>query len=777
MFRFSGFSQKANNAINTALHQAELMGHSYIGSEHLMLGILDKNSGGTYKALSAQGVSFKSFRSTLSLSAGTGEKTSLTPENFTPHCKKALELSILKARMLGKNQVDSGHIFMALAGQLDCRGIKLLLEHHIDAKALDSSVENIAHASCSPKGKTNNGVFRASYNSGSAASKASVLGKFTTDLTEKAELGLLDPVIGREKEIERTLQILARRSKNNPCLTGEAGVGKTAVAEGIALRIANGDVPEHLLDKRIAVLNLPSLIAGAKYRGDFEERMSALLDETAMYSDTILFIDELHTIVGAGAAEGAIDAANILKPYLARGNLQVIGATTTNEYQKYIEKDSALERRFQRVAVNQPSEEDAVEILMGLRPVYEEHHQITISDEAVKAAVKLSSRFITDRFLPDKAIDLIDEGAAYLRLKKSEAALCGAMLTDYAGMEPDYLRAEDISALVASITGIDIANICCDENLLLLEKQLAERVTGQDHAIKAVSASVRRGKSGISDPLRPIGSFIFSGPTGVGKTELALALAENVFGRANSLLRLDMSEYSEKHSIAKLIGSPPGYVGFQESGTLTKFVKQNPYCVLLFDEIEKAHSDIFNILLQILDNGCLTNSGGKAVNFRNTIIIMTSNIGAKHITSHKNFGFSSQCLYSQNEMQKDIMSELKTIFSPEFINRIDDIIVFKQLGRNEIIDIAKKMLAALSARMAEQGIVLEFTKGAAESIADIGFDESYGTRPLRRIIQNRIETPLSNLILSGEISSGSHIECSYNGKFYFTDLSKTVKAM
>ena len=648
----------------------------------------------------------------------------------------------------------------------------------------------------------------------------SALEKFGRDLTKAAKNGEIDPVIGREKEIKRVIQILSRRTKNNPVLIGEPGVGKTAVAEGLALEIANGNVPEILRDKKVVSLDLTGMIAGAKYRGDFEERIKSAIDEVKKSKDTILFIDELHTIVGAGSAEGSADAANILKPSLARGDFQVIGATTINEYRKYIEKDAALERRFQPVKVGEPTKEQAVEILKGLRDSYEAHHKVRITNEAIEAAVNLSSRYIADRYLPDKAIDLIDEGASKVKLKgltsppdiKSLEELIDKLEQEKASAinEQDFERAaklrdeqknvqsqldtakkewyenrenrngevtpEVIAEIVSEWTGIPVVQLTKEESerLLNLEKELHERVVGQNEAVSSVAKAIRRGRVGLKDPKRPIGSFIFLGPTGVGKTELCKALAAAMFGDENAMLRIDMSEYMEKHTVSRLVGSPPGYVGFDEGGQLTEKVRRKPYSVILFDEIEKAHPDVFNILLQILDDGRLTDSQGRTVDFKNTVIIMTSNIGAKLLTEkHSSLGFTDE--NSENKETENtkelVLGELKKAFRPEFINRIDDIIVFDRLSKDEIKEIAVKMLAGLKKRLSDMEIEIEFTDEAVSAIADKGFDEVYGARPLRRAITSDIEDPLSEKMLDGTIKANSKVKCDFaDGKFTFAEV-------
>ncbi len=650
---------------------------------------------------------------------------------------------------------------------------------------------------------------------GSESGGGSALEKFGRDLTQAAKNGEIDPVIGREKEIERVIQILSRRTKNNPVLIGEPGVGKTAVAEGLALEISAGNVPEILRDKRVVTLDLTGMVAGAKYRGDFEERIKAAIDEVKQSKNTILFIDELHTIIGAGAAEGSADAANILKPSLARGDFQVIGATTLNEYRKYIEKDAALERRFQPVKVGEPTQEQAIAILKGLRDKYEAHHKVKITDEAIDAAVKLSSRYIADRYLPDKAIDLIDEGASKVRLKSMTSPdnikELEQTLEQYeqekasAVNEQDFERAaklrdeqkeiqkrlddarknwkdtqkdscgevdaEVIARIVSDWTGVPVVQLTKEESerLLNMEQVLHERVVGQDEAVTSIAKAIRRGRVGLKDPKRPVGSFIFLGPTGVGKTELCKALAQAMFGDENAMLRLDMSEYMEKHTVSKLIGSPPGYVGFDEGGQLTEKVRRKPYSVVLFDEIEKAHPDVFNMLLQILEDGRLTDSQGRTVDFKNTVIIMTSNVGARLITDHqKALGFVQNEDREEKDVKQLVLGELKKVFRPEFLNRVDDIIVFNKLTQDEIKEIAKKMLDTLAKRLKAMNIEISFTDAAITAIADKGFDDAYGARPLRRAIQSEIEDTLSEYMLDGKVVSDSKVTCDFiDGRFDF----------
>lgn len=715
----------------------------------------------------------------------------------------------------GSSYVGTEHILLAIVSESDSYATSILRKLGVSSNAVANAVAGGLQKGSSENqfSGMENGYPQGKEEGGSA------LEKFGRDLTKAAKNGEIDPVIGREKEIKRVIQILSRRTKNNPVLIGEPGVGKTAVAEGLALEIANGNVPEILRDKKVVSLDLTGMIAGAKYRGDFEERIKSAIDEVKKSKDTILFIDELHTIVGAGSAEGSADAANILKPSLARGDFQVIGATTINEYRKYIEKDAALERRFQPVKVGEPTKEQAVEILKGLRDSYEAHHKVRITNEAIEAAVNLSSRYIADRYLPDKAIDLIDEGSSKVKLKgltsppdiKSLEELIDKLEQEKASAinEQDFERAaklrdeqknvqsqldtakkewyenrenrngevtpEVIAEIVSEWTGIPVVQLTKEESerLLNLEKELHERVVGQNEAVSSVAKAIRRGRVGLKDPKRPIGSFIFLGPTGVGKTELCKALAAAMFGDENAMLRIDMSEYMEKHTVSRLVGSPPGYVGFDEGGQLTEKVRRKPYSVILFDEIEKAHPDVFNILLQILDDGRLTDSQGRTVDFKNTVIIMTSNIGAKLLTEkHSSLGFTDE--NSENKETENtkelVLGELKKAFRPEFINRIDDIIVFDRLSKDEIKEIAVKMLAGLKKRLSDMEIEIEFTDEAVSAIADKGFDEVYGARPLRRAITSDIEDPLSEKMLDGTIKAKSKVKCDFaDGKFTFAE--------
>ena len=810
MFQFQGFTQKANKALNLAVEAAQNMGHNYVGTEHILLGLVSEGSGVAAQALQSCGVTAEALEERIRSVDGTGAPTDLSPNDFTPRTKRVAQSAMMISSRMGASYVGTEHLLLAVISDTDSYAVSMLAEMGVSrerlAQAVGSGMQQGAQQEAAGGFAPQNGE----------GEGGSALEKFGRDLTKAAKNGEIDPVIGREKEIERVIQILSRRTKNNPVLIGEPGVGKTAVAEGLALEISKGNVPEILRDKRVVTLDLTGMVAGAKYRGDFEERIKAAIDEVKKDKNTILFIDELHTIIGAGAAEGSADAANILKPSLARGDFQVIGATTLNEYRKYIEKDAALERRFQPVKVGEPTNEQAVLILKGLRDRYEAHHKVKITDEAIEAAVNLSSRYIADRYLPDKAIDLIDEGASKVRLasmtspdniKELEETIKGFEQEKASAVnEQDFERAaklrdeqkavqerldeakkqwqerqkdscgevtaQTIAKIVSDWTGVPVVQLTKEESerLLNMEQVLHERVVGQDEAVSAVARAIRRGRVGLKDPKRPVGSFIFLGPTGVGKTELCKALAQAMFGDENAMLRLDMSEYMEKHTVSKLIGSPPGYVGFDEGGQLTEKVRRKPYSVVLFDEIEKAHPDVFNMLLQILEDGRLTDSQGRTVDFKNTVIIMTSNVGARLITEkHKELGFKSdEDGKAKTDTRELVMGELKKLFRPEFLNRVDDIIVFNKLTQDEIKQIAGKMLDTLKERLAAMNIAITFTDAAVTAIADKGFDDDYGARPLRRAIQTEIEDTLSEQMLDGTVKEDSSVTCDFkDGKFVF----------
>lgn len=805
MYRFNSFTTKANEVLNLAIKSAETYGHNYIGTEHILVGLLSTDS--TVPALTNNGVTYEGVDRLIREEIGVGNPTSLTPDDFTPRAKRIIEISFQIARTMRNSYVSVEHILAALLKEEDSYAVKFINELGTDSqRILDDLITDLSSNS-----------YDSNQQSGSkkrGKSKTPTLDEFGKNLTELAKQGKIDPVIGREKEIKRVIQILSRRNKNNPCLIGEPGVGKTAIAEGLALKIVNGEVPEMLANKTIYSLDLTSMVAGTKYRGDFEERIKKAMDEVKDNKDVILFIDEIHNIMGAGAAEGAVDAANILKPSLARGEIQVIGATTISEYRKNIEKDAALERRFQPVTVGEPTEEETVEILKGLRDKYEAHHKVKITDEAIDSAVKLSSRYINDRFLPDKAIDLIDEAASVVRLnaytlpqnlkdmedeiKRLNAEKQDAVnnqkfedaakfrdkaneLTKLLDDEKSKWRnssnhdvkavsSDEIAQVVSSWTGVPVSQLTKEESerLLNMENILHERIVGQDKAVSAISKAIRRGRVGLKNPNRPIGSFIFLGPTGVGKTELCKSLAEAMFGDENAIIKLDMSEYMEKHTVSKLIGAPPGYVGFDEGGQLTEKIRRKPYSVVLFDEIEKAHPDVFNMLLQILEDGVLTDSQGRKVSFKNAIIIMTSNVGASKITDEKlALGFVQED-GKKLSIEDLVMPDLKKTFKPEFLNRLDDIIVFNQLEQSDIEEIAKRMLKSLQKRTHDLGIELDFTDAAITELAKEGFDKTYGARPLRRAIQSKIEDKLSELILDKTIGEGSKCTVDFaDGEFQF----------
>ena len=810
MYKFTGFTQKANSALNAAVEVAENMGHTYVGSEHLLAGLLKTDGGVACTALNARGIGIDDVESVLKSSVGVGTPTVLVPDDFTPRLKYIIELSVAAARSMGHTYTGTEHLLISLIKEGSNCAVNIITKLGVSPSDVLGDTVKAVNAN-SPSSKQSN------EKGGKAGGKSDTptLEQFGRDLTDYAKNNKIDPVIGRSKEIERVIQILSRRTKNNPCLIGEPGVGKTAVAEGLALKIASGEVPETLADKRIVSLDLTGMVAGTKYRGDFEERIKTALEEVARSGNVILFIDELHTLIGAGSAEGAVDAANILKPSLARGEIQVIGATTLEEYRKHIEKDAALERRFQPVTVGEPSEDEAIEILKGLRDRYEAHHKVKITDEAIVAAVKMSVRYIGDRFLPDKAIDLVDEAASKVRLRAftappdlkeleekikafddEMAAAINSQEFERAAKIRDEKReaqlelkqqkdgwqqrsssnagevtANEIAEIVSGWTGIPVIELTKEESarLLNMENELHERIVGQDEAVKAVSRAIRRSRVGLKDPKRPTGSFIFLGPTGVGKTELCKTLAASMFGDENAMIRLDMSEYMEKHTTSRLVGSPPGYVGYDEGGQLTERVRRKPYSVILFDEIEKAHPDVFNMLLQILDDGILTDSQGRKVDFKNCIIIMTSNIGAKMIAgsgSALGFGNEKGAGLSDEKIKQAVMGELKKAFRPEFLNRVDDIIVFRKLVKDDIKEIAKRMLSALTKRVAAMGITIEFDENAVEKIADAGFDPVYGARPLRRAIQSKIEDKLSEEILEGKIQPNEACVCKADGESF-----------
>lgn len=799
MYNFTGFTEKANMALNKAVEVAEDLGHTYIGSEHILLGLSDGSDSVAGKILTAKGLTYKKIFELLRSQVGAGMPTELQPADFTPRSKHIIEGAIVMSTSMKQSLAGTEHLLISICREGNGFACELLNLAGVSPQSLLKELANSVSG-----GKTGNS--KSAKENGK--NDKSILAKFSRDLTALAKENKIDPVIGRENEIQRVIQILSRRTKNNPCLIGEPGVGKTAIAEGLALRIAKGQVPELLADKRIVSLDLTGMVAGTKYRGDFEERIKGIIDEVKNSTDIILFIDEVHTLIGTGSAEGAVDAANILKPSLARGELQVIGATTIDEYRKNIEKDAALERRFQPVTVGEPSVEDAIEILKGIRDKYEAHHKVKITDEAIKSAVTLSTRYIGDRFLPDKAIDLIDEAASKVRLKsftappeikEMEATIqklsaekemavnqqnferAAALRDEEKELQQKYntekakwqssdtnrdlaVTEQEIAEIVSNWTGVPVTQMTEQESerLLRMEDELHRRIVGQNTAVSAIARAIRRGRAGLKDPRRPIGSFIFSGPTGVGKTELTKALAEAMFGDENAMIRLDMSEFMEKHTVSKLIGSPPGYVGFEEGGQLTEKIRRKPYSVVLFDEIEKAHPDVFNMLLQILDDGILTDSQGRKVDFKNCVIIMTSNVGARMITEEKtSFGFAENSNSTSAERIKEaVMGELKNTFRPEFLNRVDDIIVFNRLTEADIKQIAKNLLKNLEKRMADIEIKMTFDDSVTDFVAKAGFDKVYGARPLKRTIQTKIEDILSEKILDKSIEKGKSYVCS-----------------
>lgn len=793
------FTEKAQKVLMLAKEEAKGLKHPAVGTEHLLLGLIREGEGIAAKALQGVGIDLDSVRTQVQSVVGVGTAQQITEVGFTPRAKKVLELANDEGRKQGVNYVGTEHILLGLIREGEGVAARVLANMNVSSDKVLRQVMYLLGEGPAMSGGIGGPAPQA------GESKTPNLNEFGRDLTKLATEGKLDPVIGRGNEIERVIQILSRRTKNNPVLIGEPGVGKTAIAEGLAQRIVENKVPEILTEKRVITLDISSVLAGSKYRGEFEERLKKILDEIRASGNVILFIDELHTLIGAGAAEGAIDAANILKPALARGELQCVGATTLDEYRKYIERDAALERRFQPITVGEPSVEEAVTILKGLRDRYEAHHRVKITDEAISAAVKLSDRYISDRFLPDKAIDLVDEAASKVRLqsftappdlkeleakmeglrKEKEAAVLSqefekaAMFRDQEhkikqqleelkmewenarGLEKSVVSAEDIAHIVSSWTGVPVQKLAEEESerLLRLEDVLHNRVVGQDEAVKAVAKAVRRARAGLKDPKRPIGSFIFLGPTGVGKTELARALAEALFGDEDATVRIDMSEYMEKHAVSRLVGAPPGYIGHDEGGQLTEAVRRKPYSVVLLDEIEKAHPEVFNILLQVLEDGRLTDTRGRTVDFRNTVIIMTSNVGANLIKKEAVMGFitNSSAANDYEAMKQRVMDELKKSFRPEFLNRVDELIVFHSLGNEHLQRITALMLDALSKRLAEQQLVLKVSETAQALVAKEGYDPAYGARPLRRAVQRLIEDPLAEEMLKGRYKFGDTV--------------------
>jgi ATP-dependent Clp protease ATP-binding subunit ClpC len=805
--RFDKFTERARKVLQLAQEEAQRFNHNYIGTEHLLLGLVREGEGVAAKVLGNLGVELNKVRSAVEFIIGRGDRTVAGDIGLTPRAKKVIELSVDEARRLNHHYIGTEHLLLGLvregegiaAGVLESLGVSLDKVRSQVIYVLNQSAAYSQEGQGAPHGKS---------------SKTPVIDQLGMDLTAAARAGKLDPVIGRFKEIERVVQILSRRTKNNPALIGEPGVGKTAIVEGLAQRIASGDVPETLMGKRLLTLDIGSLVAGTKYRGEFEERLKKIIEEVKNSGNCVLFIDELHTLVGAGAAEGAVDAANILKPSLARGELQTIGATTLDEFRKYIERDAALERRFQPVLVEEPSIEDTIEILKGIKERYEQHHRLEISDEAIKAAAELGSRYVPDRFMPDKAIDLVDEAASRVRMQRAsappslkevmrslesvqnekESAIAAQqyeLAAEYRdreaqlrsklehleqgwqaeqGKDKPVVTAEDIAQVVAMWTGIPVMQIAEEESsrLLKMEDALRERVKGQDEAVVTVAKAVRRARAGLGDPRRPNGAFIFLGPTGVGKTELVRALAEFMFGTEESMVKIDMSEFMERHSVARLVGAPPGYIGYEEGGQLTEAVRRKPYSVVLLDEIEKAHPEVFNILLQIMDDGRLTDAKGRKVDFRNTIIIMTSNAGAELIRRETGLGFhkseSQQSAQEQYDKMKDkVLQEMKKLFRPEFLNRIDASVVFRALGRDQIREIIDLQLSRTQKQLTEQRLTMEVTEGAKDLLMDKGFDAVFGARPMRRAIQNLIEDPLAEGLLHGRFQPGDVVTVDRTG--------------
>ena len=804
------FTERAQNALNAALEAARTMGHPYVGSEHILLGLLEDADSVAGKVLAERGVTSEDVRELIEKHAGIGEASSDAPSELTPRTKRIIAASAYESANAGHGFVGTEHLLLAITDEPECFGAQILAALGVSLRDIRSDVASYFGAeegeSASAPGRA-----RAGGASRGQKSKTPTLDAHGRNLCKMARDGKLDPIVGRERETERVIQILSRRTKNNPCLIGEPGVGKTAVVEGLAKRIVDGDVPETLRDKEIVTLDVASMVAGSKYRGEFEERMKNVMKEVSENPNIILFIDEIHNIIGAGGAEGAVDAANIMKPALARGEMQIIGATTIDEYRRHVEKDAALERRFQSVLVGEPTADEAVQILRGLRDKYEAHHKLKISDEAIDAAVNLSVRYIGDRFLPDKAIDLVDEAASKRRIQsytptpdvreleekikatereKEEAIVAedfekaGKMRDEAAKLRGELeakksasggavrddiiVTAEDIADVVTSWTGIPVKKLAAEEEERLrdLDKILKARLIGQDEAVEAVSRAIRRGRMGLKDPRRPIGSFMFLGPTGVGKTELTKALADVMFGDENAMIRIDMSEYMEKHSVSKLIGSPPGYVGYDEGGQLTEQIRRKPYSVVLFDEIEKAHPDVFNILLQILEDGRLTDSQGRRVDFKNTVVIMTSNVGASGITNgSKRLGFAAgdDSVTESERIRQTVSESLKAMFKPEFLNRLDEIIIFNKLTDEDIRKIASLMLGEVEKRVNALDMKIEFTPAAVALLAKEGFDPVYGARPLRRAIVRRVEDPFSEEMLSGNIEKGDDVICDERG--------------
>ncbi len=803
--RFEKFSERARRALTRAQEEAQRFGHNYIDTEHILLGLVSEEDSVASRVLANMGVLPSKLRAAIEFVVGRGERSAIGEVGLTPRAKRVIELAVDEARRLNHSYIGTEHLLLGLLREREGAAVGVLESFGVTFEKVQAEIQSILGQSAAQPRAVARGTTR-----------TPLLDQLGIDLTAAAKAGKLDPIINRNKEIERVIQILSRRRKNNPALIGEPGVGKTAIVEGLAHRIVSGDVPETLQGKRLVTLDIGSLVAGTKYRGEFEERLKKVIEEIKSSGNCIIFVDELHTIVGAGAAEGAVDASNILKPSLSRGELQCIGATTLDDYRKYVEKDAALERRFQPVMVAEPTIEETVEILRGIKERYEEHHRLTISDEALQACASLAAKYIPDRFLPDKAIDLMDEAASRVRIKSGappiglteakkaleavrrdkEAAISSkeyeraAELRDreiqlsakISNMEQQWqeeqqqakpqVNEEDIAEVVSMWTGVPVARLTVDETtrLLHMEEVLHRRIVGQDEAISIVSKAVRRARAGLKGARRPIGNFIFLGPTGVGKTELVRALAEFMFGSEDAMIRLDMSEFMERHTVARLVGAPPGYVGYDEGGQLTEAVRRKPYCVILLDEIEKAHPDVFNILLQIFDDGHLTDAKGRRVDFRNSIIVMTSNVGAKHIRGAMGIGFAARTdeeRYRQSEyerMKEKVLAELKNTFLPEFLNRIDGVVVFHPLSKEQIRQIVDLMLNEVAKSLSDRNIKLEVTDAAKDFLGEKGYDPNFGARPLRRVIQTEVEDKLSEALIRGDFGSGDTLLVDYDGE-------------
>ena len=803
--RFEKFSERARRALTRAQEEAQRFGHNYIDTEHILLGLVAEEDSVASKVLANLGVLPNKIRAAVEFVVGRGERSAIGEVGLTPRAKRVIELAVDEARRLNHSYIGTEHLLLGLLRDREGAAVGVLESFGVTFDKAQTEINNVLSQSAPQSRAVARGVGR-----------TPVLDQLGIDLTNASRAGKLDPIINREKEIERVIQILSRRTKNNPALIGEPGVGKTAIVEGLAHRIVNGEVPETLQGKRLVTLDIGSLVAGTKYRGEFEERLKKVIDEIKSAGNCVIFVDELHTIVGAGAAEGAVDASNILKPSLSRGELQCIGATTLDDYRKYIEKDAALERRFQPVTVVEPTVEQTLAILKGIKERYEEHHKLVISDEALQAAASLAAKFIPDRFLPDKAIDLMDEASSRVRImrggipiglaearraletvRRDKETAISSKEYEYAAelrdrevqlvnkintmeqkwqvdqqQEKPIVTEEDIAEVVSMWTGVPVVRLTTDETsrLLQMEDALHRRIVGQDEAITVVSKAVRRARAGLKEPRHPIGSLIFLGPTGVGKTELVRALAEFMFGSEDAMVRLDMSEFMERHTVARLVGAPPGYVGYDEGGQLTEAVRRKPYCVILLDEIEKAHPDVFNILLQIFDDGHLTDAKGRRVDFRNSIVVMTSNVGAKHIKGVMTIGFTARSAEERNrqteyeKMKEKVLSELKTTFLPEFLNRIDEVVVFHSLSKEQIREIVDLMISQVAKTLAEKNMKLEITEAATDFLGEKGYDPTFGARPLRRVIQSEVEDKLSEALLRGEFHPGDVLKVDYDGE-------------